>query len=65
MSKAREALMEYADRYGYTEHVNGLIDALVAETRAQALADADQYLTRLGYGDSTYLLRSTDVPVQS
>ncbi|MCX5158140.1 hypothetical protein OOK39_02340 [Streptomyces sp. NBC_00264] len=33
---ARDELREYADRYGYTEHVNGLLDAFRAEVLAEA-----------------------------
>jgi hypothetical protein len=33
---ARDELREYADRYGYTAHVNALIDAVVAEVRIEA-----------------------------
>lgn len=69
MNEARAALEEFVKTYGanagYAVRFPHLVDALVKETRAQALADADAYLTRHGYGDSAYLLRSTDVPVQS
>jgi hypothetical protein len=33
---ARDELREYADRYGYTEHVNKLLDAVIAEALNEA-----------------------------
>ena len=36
---ARDELLQYADRYGYTEHVNALLDAYRAEVLREA-ADA-------------------------
>ena len=35
---ARDELREYADRYGYTEHVNALLDAFAAEVRREDIA---------------------------
>jgi hypothetical protein len=33
---ARDELREYADRYGYTEHVNKLLDGVIAEALREA-----------------------------
>ncbi|MFG3476408.1 hypothetical protein ACGF3K_14250 [Streptomyces sp. NPDC047980] len=42
---ARDELCAYADRYGYTEHVNALIDAFRAEVLAEAVEAArSEYL---------------------
>lgn len=38
---ARDELREYADRYGYTEHVNGLLNAYRAEVLAEAAAELE------------------------
>lgn len=40
---ARDELREYADRYGYTEHVNGLLDAFRAEVLAEAAILVREY----------------------
>lgn len=45
---ARDELREYADRYGYTDHVNALIDAVEREV----LNEAANALASLGPEDS-------------
>ena len=43
---ARDELLQYADRYGYTEHVNALLDAYRAEVLREGLTvDERQFLT--------------------
>jgi hypothetical protein len=39
-----------------------VIDRYRDQVRAQTLAEADAYLTRHGYADSAYLLRTCDIP---
>jgi hypothetical protein len=38
------------------------LDAYAEEVRAETLAEADAYLTRHGYADSAYLLRTATFP---
>ncbi|MFH8581694.1 hypothetical protein [Streptomyces zaomyceticus] len=48
-SEARAALLEYADRYGYTDHVNALLDAYraaVLDEAADAIEQAAGDMTR-------------------
>lgn len=44
---ARDELLQYADRYGYTEHVNALLDAFAVEVRAEQTAEIDRLCAKL------------------
>ncbi|MFF1348450.1 hypothetical protein ACFVZJ_21145 [Streptomyces sp. NPDC058322] len=54
-SPARDELREYADRYGYTGHVNGLLDAFRAEVLREAAAEIGDACPDHSEADTCYI----------
>jgi len=50
---ARDELLNYADRYGYTEHVNTLLNAFAAEVLRKVADDLASEVPPLAAGPRT------------
>lgn len=58
-------MVEYritGDMMKATEFADRIEKTYRDQVRAETLAEADAYLTRHGYADSAYLLRTCDIP---
>lgn len=60
-SPARDELREYADRYGYTAHVNSLLDAYRAEVLRDAVVEQRAFIENAKEWD---IVQSTWLPTQ-